>query len=78
MPERVVTDNGHETGAQPEPGSAARCDCARAADRKFRSLHDPLRLAELDVDVVALQHEVRVTVAQHDEVQYRHAEGDRP
>ena len=71
--EDVVAHHGRERHAQPELGRAAREDGARPADDHLRVVDEPFRLPERRHHLVPDQHEVRIGVTEHQDIEARHA-----
>ena len=71
--EQVVAHHAGDRDAHAEPSRTARQDRARASEREARLVDHALGLAERRLDVAAAQHQIGVHVAQHQEVEVRHA-----
>src|SRR5204862_7888788 len=70
--EHVVADDGGEHGSEPEARGAAREDRSGAADREARRLGELLHLPERGLHVPPGEDEVRVAVAEDEDVEVRH------
>ena len=73
--EQVVADQGTDRDAQAELGGAAGQDRTRAAHREPRVVHEMLGLAERRHHVAAVQDQVRVRVAEDQQIEVGHHRG---
>ncbi len=70
--ERIVAHHAGESHPQTELGGGARHDGAGAADREGARVHEAFGLPERRGHVPAVQHQIGVRVAQHQQIEIGH------
>ena len=71
LPEHVIPDHPHEGGAKSQSGSSGREDAAGPADHQVGAVHEALDLTERRLYLVPGQDQVRVAVAEDNDVELR-------
>jgi hypothetical protein len=69
--EQIVADDAGERGSEPEARRPARGDPAGSPDRELRGVDEVLDLSEDRLDFLAGEDQVRIAVAEHDEIESR-------